>query len=186
MPLSDEDILQRLENKAAHYLGRYASTESRLEEVLHRFALRKLPGEDPGRMAELVRRKVGQCVERGYVDNESYARRKTEGMRLQGASRHGIVRKLRLAGVDGRLAEEAVDGSDAEAGPGAEESAALVYARRRRLGPFARRDRLKEGWRQRHFGSLARAGFSPAVADFVLDFEDAEAAEAWLDNPESR
>ena len=186
MSRSDEKILQRLENKALHYLGRYASTATRLEAVLHRFALRKLPGEDSGRMAALVRRKVEQCVEKGYVDDGQFALRKAESMRLQGASRSKIRQKLRQAGVGDRLIDEAIDQRDAEAGPDAESEAALVYARRRRLGPFARKERSGDDWRQRHFGSLARAGFSPAVVEFVLDFETAEVAETWLDNPASR
>ena len=186
MARSDEDILHRLENKALHYLGRYASTATRLEAVLRRFALRKLSGEDPERMAALVRRKVEQCVERGYVDDGQFALRKAENMRLQGASRSKIRQKLRHAGVGERFIEEAIDRQDAGAGPDAESEAALVYARRRRLGPFARRERSGDDLRQRHFGSLARAGFSPAVAEFVLDFESAEVAETWLDNPASR
>ena len=186
MPRSDEDILRRLENKALHYLGRYASTATRLEAVLHRFALRKLPGEDPERMATLVRRKVGQCVERGYVDDGQFALRKAESMRLEGASRSKIRQKLRHAGIGDRLIDEAIERRDAETGPDAESEAALVYARRRRLGPFARTERSGDDWRERHFGSLARAGFSPEVVRFVLDFESAEVAESWLDNPASR
>ena len=42
MTRPDETILSRLENKALHYLGRYASTTGRLEQVLTRFARRKL------------------------------------------------------------------------------------------------------------------------------------------------
>ena len=186
MALTDEQILTRLENKAVHYLGRYASTRTRLESILRRFAARKLAGEDPERLEALIRRKVGHCAERGYVNDGHYARDKARNMRLQGASRHKIRVKLEQAGVDRRLIDGAIDERDAEAGPDAEAEAALVYARRRRLGPFARKARLKDGWRQRHFASLARAGFDPAIAGFVLDFESAGAAEAWLDNPSGR
>ena len=186
MPRSDEDILGRLEEKALRYLGRYASTGARLEAVLLRFARLRLPGEDEGRMEALVRRQVGRCIDKGYVDDRHYARRRAEVMRLQGASRHRIRQQLRHAGVEARLAEEAIGERDGEDGPDAEAEAALVYARRRRLGPFARRDRLKDGWRERHFGSLARAGFNPDIAHFVLDFDSEEAAQAWLDLPESR
>ena len=45
MTRPDETILSRLENKALHYLGRYASTTGRLEQVLTRFARRKLADE---------------------------------------------------------------------------------------------------------------------------------------------
>ena len=186
MGRSDERILQRLENKAVHYLGRYASTELKLAQVLERFARRKLGDEDPGRMAALIRRKVEHCARRGYVDDGQYARLKAGSMRLQGASSFKIRQKLEQAGVDGKVIGKAIDERDAESGGDAEAVAALVYARRRRLGPFARIDRQRDGWRERHFASLARAGFSPDITSFVLDFEGAEAAQAWLEHPESR
>ena len=72
MTRPDETILSRLENKALHYLGRYASTTGRLEQVLTRFAHRKLADEDPDRLAVLIRQKVDDCVRRGYVDAVSY------------------------------------------------------------------------------------------------------------------
>ena len=186
MERSDDAILKRLENKAVHYLGRYASTGARLEEVLHRFARRKLSGEDPERIDRLVRLKVEQCIERGYVDDGQYARRTAESMRLQGASRRKIRMKLAQAGVAEKVIDQAVEGRDAEAGPDAEAEAALRYARRRRLGPFARKEKHGDDWREKHFGSLARAGFDPSTAKFVLDFGSAAAAENWLDHPETR
>lgn len=186
MQRNDETILARLENKALHYLGRYASTAARLEQVLVRFARRKMPEEEPERMAELIRRKVEDCIRRGYVNDRLFAEQKAAALRQQGASRLGIRRKLGLAGIDRGIIEEAISEQDGDTAADAEAVAALIYARRRRLGPFSSPDRRKEGWQQRHLGNLARAGFSSATARFVLAFNDPEDAETWLDYPDHR
>ena len=186
MTRPDETILSRLENKALHYLGRYASTTGRLEQVLTRFAHRKLADEDPDRLAVLIRQKVDDCVRRGYVDDQLYAEQKTASLRNQGSSRMGIRRKLFMAGVGNALIDDAISSHDEDEGDDAETVAAIIYARRRRLGPFARQDNLKDGWKDRHLGSLARAGFSISVARFVLNFDAPASAEDWLNNPMSR
>ena len=93
---------------------------------------------------------------------------------------------LFMAGVGNALIDDAISSHDEDEGDDAETVAAIIYARRRRLGPFARQDNLKDGWKDRHLGSLARAGFSISVARFVLNFDDPASAEDWLNNPKSR
>ncbi len=175
---SDQAILDKLENKAVHYLARYASTARRLETVLTRFGRRKLPDEDKKRMAALIARKVEECRERGYVDDEEFAKTRSARLRKQGVSLAGIRRKLAERGVEKDVIDrilDTMDDSDA-----AKMKAAAIHARRRRLGPYARREKLREGWQNRHLGSFARAGFSYDVARRILEFEDAESFEAWL------
>lgn len=178
MTRSDQAILDRLENKALHYLGRYASTAQRLEMVLTRFGRRKMADEDPERMAQLIARKVEECCRRGYVDDAAFAETKSASLRRQGASTASIRRKLMERGVDRDVIHTVLDRMDTS--ELAEMNAAAIHARRRRLGPYARPESLRDGWENRHLGSLARAGFSGAIARRILAFEDVDDLENWL------
>lgn len=178
MTRSDQAILDRLENKALHYLGRYASTAKRLEVVLQRFGRRKLADEDPERMATLIARKVEECRQRGYVDDTAFAEMKSASLRRQGASLAGIRRKLAERGVDRDVVDTVLDAVDTS--EIAEMNAAAIHARKKRLGPYARSETLREGWENRHLGSFARAGFSATIARRIMAFDDADALETWL------
>ena len=56
--------------------------------------------------------------------------------------------------------------------PNADLVAAVNFARRRRLGPYASGDRGER--RLKDMAALARAGFSSAIARRVVDAEDIE------------
>ena len=185
---SEEKILKRLENKALHYLGRYASTESRLREVLTRFAKRKMDDEDPEHMRSLVDQMVSSCVAKGYVNDKLFAEQKTASLRRSGGSRIAISRKLMQRGVDQEIIKEAIhdfdDDFERDHDHDAELQSALIYARKRRLGPYAKppigQTEMKEGWQTRHYASFARAGFTGKTISTVMSFKSPEDAEEYL------
>lgn len=182
---SDETILKRLENKALHYLGRYATTEARLKTVLERFAKRKMDDEDPERMRPLIDKMVKDCAEKGYVNDHVFAEQKTASLRRQGSSRFQIKRKLFERGVDADVITTAIEDHDAEDERDPEIHAALIYARKRRLGPYARpphgQSEMKEGWKNKHYASFARAGFNAKTVGIIMGLESPEDAEALFD-----
>jgi regulatory protein len=181
----DTAILKRLENKALHYLGRYASTEARLRDVLLRFANRKMAEEDPERIRLLIEHTITNCAAKGYVNDKSFAEQKTASLRQKGASRFQIKQKLYGRGVDGGIIDETLDNHDANQGDNAEIQAALIYARRRRLGPYAcpktGQNEMKDGWQKRHYASLARAGFSHKIAAIIMTLDNADDADAMVE-----
>ena len=181
----DSKILKRLENKALHYLGRYASTERRLKDVLGRFAKRKMPDEDPIRMAKLIDDMVTSCREKGYVNDQTFADQKTASLRRQGSSRLQIKRKLYERGVADDVITQAISDYDDDHDHDVEIESALIYARKRRLGPYRKppigQTEMKEGWRDRHYASLARAGYSAKTVGIIMALDDSDAAEALLD-----
>ena len=71
---SAEQIKKRLTNKAFHYLGRYASTSSRLETILRKFAQQKLEQADPALLDQIIREVTESCVRLGYIDDEAFIR----------------------------------------------------------------------------------------------------------------
>jgi regulatory protein len=74
-----------------------------------------------------------------------------------------MVEKLRLAGVDEEDGRAARDHADAEA-----VAAALRFAERRRLGPFAAREPAGPAERQKALAAMVRAGHDVALARAIL------------------
>lgn len=185
---TDETILKKLKNKAVHYLERYASTEARLRDVLRRFARRKMPDEDSQHMEMLIDQVVASCAEKGYVDDKLFATQKTAALRQGGGSRSAIVRKLLQRGVERKIIADAIDDFDEEYSLeheyDAELHAALVFARKRRLGPYAKlplgKPEMKDGWQDRHQASLARAGFGYETISAVMGLKTPEEVEQFL------
>ena len=65
-------------------------------------------------------------------------------------------------------------------GEAAERQAALVLARRRRLGPFSVRE-TDRALREKHIAAMLRAGHRLDVARAIIDAASAEDAEAWVE-----
>lgn len=170
----------RLMNKAIDYLGRYATSQYRLREVLGRYALRKLDKHHLDEIAIAISATVIRCQTLGYLDDDAFALSQARSHRRQGRSRVGIRQRLRQHRLDGAIIDAALDAADQYEANG-ELLAACLFARRRRLGPFNHRQyndaNVGQAVKQRHLGSMARAGFSMAISRTVIGLENMEAAE---------
>jgi len=148
------------DNVALYYLQRYASTTGALRAVLTR-RLRKAAQHhtdiDMAEAAGWIETTVGKMAELGYVNDAAYQESKIASLRGKGASKRKIEAKLAEKGLKVTLS------GDEEA----ELEAARAHVRRRRLGQFRTRD--VENARDKDLSSLARAGFSRAVALKALD-----------------
>jgi regulatory protein len=150
----DAPLLQAL---ALHYAARYATTTLKLRRYLER-KLKERPwdGAEPPDIEALATKLAGL----GYVDDALWAAARTRDMAARGLGRRRIVQTLAAAGVD-----EAPDVEDA-ANPF---QAAVQFARRRRLGPFARETRLDAAVAERRaLAAMLRAGHDFDVARRVL------------------
>ena len=175
-----------LREAALAHLARFATTEARLRQVLTRRLDRwaraaAASGRDQAevtaaRAAALpqVASVVAALAASGLLDDAAFAASRAAGLRRAGRSRRAIAAGLIARGVDPALARESVP-EDAEA----ELGAALLLARRRRLGPFRAGAGDAEALR-RELGVLARAGFGEAVARAALGTEPA-VAEVWVE-----
>jgi regulatory protein len=175
-------IKKRLMNKAVHYLGRYATSQHRLGQVLARFATRKLADADEADIEAAIAETIAQCAEFGYVQDDVYARSQARSQRNQGRSARVIRQRLRQHAIDHDAINAAIDEADEHVEDG-ELLAAFRFARRRRLGVFATAASALDSQilRNRHLGSLARAGFSMAICQQVLTVADRDEAEALMD-----
>ena len=168
-----------LDNVAAYYLARYASSSVNLKRVLMRRAQRSCayhesPLEDAEAMIDALVEKYCQA---GFLNDENYALNLARSLRNKGKSARMILRKMYEKGIEAELAQHALKATDdhllecEEAAENAEDIAAWRFARKRRLGPF-RAVAERPDCREKDLGSLARAGFSYDTARNILDQED--------------
>jgi regulatory protein len=170
-----------LREAALAYLARYAATEAgvaqALGRVVDRWARRALM---EGTEAEVVaaqaataragvRGVVAKLATAGAVSDATFAESRTRSLVRSGKSRRAVAARLAAKGVGAEMARAALEAEEVD-----ELTAALVLARRRRIGPF----RVGDGDRLRELAMLARAGFSQAVASAALRMPREEAEEA--------
>jgi regulatory protein len=173
-----------LREAALAYVARYGGTAAALRRVLDRRIRRwsdaLLAGEAPdreaiGAQAAALRAAAGRVVASltvlGAVNDAAFAESRARRLRRAGRSRRAVLAHLGAKGIGADLAGAAVPEDAA-----AEFAAALAFARRRRVGPFAR-DGAAEEDRNRILMAFGRAGFSGAIARRALDCapEEAEA-----------
>lgn len=157
-PLNEE----RLHELALFYVGKFATTRAKLTAYLNRKVReRGWEGDASPDVDRLVERLAGS----GLVDDALYALSKSRSLSERGYGAARVRQSLRAAGVgeeDGAAAHElAVD----EAA-----SAALRFARRRRIGPFADAVPDRAG-RERALAVMIRAGHGFDLAKAVVDAE---------------
>jgi regulatory protein len=181
--MMESPVETRLMNKAVDYLGRFATSQHRLREVLGRFALRKLDNSSPDKIAAAIDTTVKRCQRLGYLDDDAFAQSQARSHRKQGRSKLSIRLRLRQHRLDDTIIDAALDAADRHAADG-ELLAACRFARRRRLGPFdcrqyddAKNPQAVMQRQQKQLGSLARAGFTLAISRTVIGLKDMNAAE---------
>jgi regulatory protein len=155
-PPLDAEGLERL---GLFYAGRYATTRAKLADYLRRkLRERGWSGDGAPPVEALVARFAGL----GYVDDAAFARAKTGSLLRRGYGERRVEQALKAAGID---AEDAAPARE-EAGRGAEQ-AALRFARRRRIGPYAE---APHDWetRQKAAAAMLRAGHSLDLVRRIL------------------
>ena len=166
-----------LYDAALAYLSRYAATELSLRRTLERrverWARLASGSGDPESIAEsaaAARAAVGAVVARlaaaGAVNDTTYAESRALSLRRAGRSRRAVTAHLAAKGVSSEIARAAVLNDDAS-----ELAAALILARRRRLGPFRIGAKPDAAGYRRELAVLARAGFPQAVASRALSID---------------
>ncbi|MFL6764905.1 MAG: regulatory protein RecX [Sphingomicrobium sp.] len=144
-----------LDELAVRYVGRYATTRAKLRAYLKRkLRERGWAGEGEADIDALASR----FSELGYIDDASYALSKSRALSGRGYGKRRLAEKLREAGVDENDSRAAFDAADAEA-----VDAALRFARRRRIGPFAVQ-RAERPEREKWIAAMLRAGHGFALA----------------------
>jgi regulatory protein len=149
----------KLNELALRYVGKYATTRAKLRAYLSR-KLRER-GWSEGREPDLEAL-AERFARAGYVDDAVYALSKSQSLSARGYGKRRVVEKLRFAGVDEEDGRAAFDHAEEQA-----LDAALRFAERKRLGPFAR-DAADRNLREKAIAAMVRAGHAPRLARAVV------------------
>jgi regulatory protein len=156
-PPLDEEGLERI---ALFYAGRYATTRARLGTYL----LRKLKERGWGGSGEPP---VAGLIERfaalGYVDDRAFATARAASLGRRGYGERRVVQALRAAGIEAEDSAPVLERTRDDA-----MAAALRFAQKRRLGPFAAEAPDRE-MRRKAAAAMLRAGHGFDVVRRVLD-----------------
>ncbi len=158
---------ERLRRRALHYLERFAASRAHLGAVLARRALRDAQALDlPAAPVQAAIADLLDELERlGLLNDRAYAEARARRLAEKGRPPRRIAQDLAARGVDRELATAATSALEAES-LDLELQTAIAFARRRRLGPFARAPEAAPS--QKALASFARAGFSSRIARRVL------------------
>lgn len=171
---------QDLHDAAVDYLARYAATEAGLRRVLDRRIerwARRAEGDAEAIAAQAATARdavptvVSRLVAAGAVNDAAYAESRVRSLVRAGRSRRSAAAHLTSKGVDPTIAQAALPED-----PDTELAAALVLARKRRIGPFRPGDGPDANERRRELAVLARAGFPQDISRRALAM-DADQAE---------
>ena len=153
-----------LREAALRHLSRYGTTRAGLLRVLARRVQRwaraaEAPAADVAAALQSAEAAVARLAEAGAVDDAAFAESRARSLHRAGRSRRAIAAHLQAKGVGAELATRPDD-------PASELAAALLYACRRRIGPF--RQPPDPAQHLRDLARLARAGFPAAIAGQAL------------------
>jgi len=163
-PLNEE----KLSELALRYVGRFATTRAKLQAYLRRKVRER--GWEGGRSPD-IEAIAQRFAERGFVDDAGYALAKSRALTGRGYGKRRVVQALRVAGIEEEDGEAARELADAEA-----VSAALRFAEKRRLGPFAvPGDHPQE--REKALAAMLRAGHAFDLSRAILAIRPGEPIE---------
>lgn len=155
-----------LEAMALRYVERFQTSEARVVRHLKQKLRQRDWADECDPDPEGIARRLAEL---GYISDSSFAEARARGAQRKGLGPARLRQDLAAYGVGKDLAATAAESMDAV-------SAALAFARRRRLGPFgppAEEPRL----RQRQMAAMLRAGHTLDLSRKILEAENIGAAE---------
>jgi regulatory protein len=161
-----------LRTAALKYLERYSATEAGVRRILERRIIKwqLSNGTSDTTDVEDLRNAIDDVVASlgrvGLLDDQAFAASKGDSLRRAGRSTRAARAQLVTKGVDDVLARQALPDD-----PDTEFAAALITARRRRIGPFGETKARTDTSYQRDLAKLVRAGFSIEIAEKALATE---------------
>ncbi|WP_380875078.1 regulatory protein RecX [Sphingomonas sp. DBB INV C78] len=148
-----------MERLAIGYVGRFATTRAKLAAYLRRKLVeREWQGDGPPPVEAIVARFTAA----GYIDDTSFAQARAASYQRRGYGERRLAERLRADGIqdeDAAVAREAAVANAMEA--------ALAFARKRRIGPFASEVSDQDG-RRRALAAMLRAGHPMDLARRIV------------------
>lgn len=171
---------QHLENVALYYLQRYASSSGNLRRVLMNRVRRscQFHDMDPEAPSQQVEALIVRYQKSGLLNDTVYAQGRVSSLRRQGLSQRNIAEKLRAKGLEAADIRAALAQHNAENGQDsttdADLAAAVIFCRRKKIGPFRKSASLPDVQARKDLAALARAGFSFDIAKKALAIKETD------------
>ncbi len=169
---------------ALAYLERFPASTARLRQVLDRKVARycRLSETEhtPQDWSGMIETLITGLRNAGYLDDSAYAHGLARSLALRGTSARMMASRMSARGLSPDIITQALarqKEEQAETETEGDFPAALRFARRRRIGPFAHNTGKSE---EKALATLARAGFDYETAQRVMRTHRHE-AEAILD-----
>jgi regulatory protein len=155
----------KLEEMALHYVSRFATSRARLVDYLSR-KLRERGWSSDGEPP--VEALADRFVRLGYVNDRAFAMSKARSLTSRGYGERRVRQALATSGIAEEDSAEARELAVEEA-----VAAALKFARRRSLGPYAAAA-ADPAQRERALAAMVRAGHRFALARAIMELEPGE------------
>lgn len=156
---------EKLEELALNYVGRFATSRAKLTDYLARkLRERGWDGTDEPPVEAIA----DKLVRLGYVDDSAFALARARSLTGRGYGERRVRQALAQAGIGEEQGGAARDLAHDQA-----VEAALKFARRRAIGPFAlgSPDRAE---RERALAAMVRAGHRFGLARAIIDLKPGE------------
>jgi len=172
-PLEQDD----LRDLALAYVAQFSTTRARLADYLQRKICERgvASNSDGLDVAEVVQR----LVDLRYVDDEAYARARSQNLLRKGHGVERVAEALQAAGISEEMRNDLAPATaDAR-------RAVVAMARKRGFGPFARDPDAGEGLdpatREKQIAAMVRAGHDHADACAIMDASNVDETLAWVE-----
>lgn len=161
-----------LHNSGLAYLKRFPASSMHFRSVMMRKINKSChyhKDQDPETCLKLLDDTVTEFQEMGLLDDNAYLKGMINSLRRRGLSAAQIYNKLQQKGYKRDSVAEALKKFDIETFQteyNGDEKAALIFARKKKLGPF---DVLKKRDFEKSLAMMARAGYSFDIAQKTLN-----------------
>lgn len=157
-----------LDRLALRYVERFATTRARLAAYLTR-KLRERGWEGDGAPDPLA--VAERMAARGYVDDRSFAEARVHSMGRRGLGGRRVAMALRQDGIDAEDSADLTETIEADA-----YRSAIIFARRRRFGPFAATPADRD-LHKKQVAAFLRAGHPAEIVHRILQMAPGEEPE---------
>ncbi len=164
-----------LYNSGLAYLQRFPASSMHFKTVMKRKISKSCRHHTEQNMDEcltMLDDVVIQFKELGLLDDNAYLKGMITSLRRRGLSSAQIHSKLMQKGYQRCEITNAINIHDSEKlsdGENGDSHAALIFARRKKLGPF---DRLNKRDVKKSIATMARAGYSYGIAKTILSMSE--------------
>ncbi|UZK67411.1 regulatory protein RecX [Sphingomonas sp. M1-B02] len=161
-----------LDRFALRYVERYATTRAKLSDYLRRkIRERGWADEKAADTVALAQR----MADLGYVNDRLFAESKAGAMGRRGLGARRVSEALRHAGIRTEDAEAVAPVVEADVA-----ASAVAFARRKRIGPFAR-EAADAPLQQKHLAAMLRAGHGLTLSRTIVRMAPGDEVESLLD-----